>query len=288
MIIFKRAADVRSYLQNLMAGNHRIGFIPTMGALHTGHISLVEKSKEIAGVSVCSIFVNPTQFNNPQDFNKYPVTIEQDIYLLEKNGCDVLFLPSVEEIYPGGNFPDEHFNLGYLESVLEGRYRPGHFQGVCQVVKRLLEIVAPAYLLAGQKDYQQCLVLKRLLQIIDSPAELVICPTVREKDGLAMSSRNLRLQENERMIAPAIFQAINLAARKIKPGAVNGLKSEAAAFLTGKGLKVDYVEVANAGNLQLVDQWNGQDPLIVLAAAHVNDIRLIDNVSNTVSTAMIY
>src|SRR5205085_2199870 len=200
-------------------------------------------------ITVCSIFINPTQFNNQQDFKKYPVKIENDIYLLEKNKCDILFLPDVNEIYPGGNFQHEPFDLGYLENILEGTYRPGHFQGVCQVVRRLLQIVNPDYLLAGQKDYQQCLVLKRLLELIDSKAQLIICPTERENDGLAMSSRNLRLNKDEKMKASSIYEALLFVQQNIKPDNLKYLKEEASKFLEKKGFKVDYIEIANSNNL---------------------------------------
>lgn len=282
MIIFKRSADLQTHLQKLLPGKPSIGFVPTMGALHEGHISLLKKTKEIADISVCSIFINPTQFNNQQDFKRYPVTIEQDIFLLEINRCDILFLPDVNEIYPGRNFQQTPFNLGYLENILEGKYRPGHFQGVCQVVMRLLQIINPKYLVAGQKDYQQCMVLKRLLNLSNSGAELIICPICREKDGLAMSSRNLRLNEEERRQAPAIYEVLLFIQQHTKPGNLKYLKKIAVNFLIKRNFKVDYIEIAKAGNLQPVDEWNGTDQLIILAAAYINDIRLIDNLKHTV------
>ncbi|MEP6596955.1 MAG: pantoate--beta-alanine ligase [Ginsengibacter sp.] len=282
MIIYKRSAELQTHLQKLLPAKPSIGFVPTMGALHEGHISLLKKSKQIAGITVCSIFINPTQFNNQQDYKKYPVTIEQDIYLLEINGCDILFLPDVNEIYPGGNFQQKHFNLGYLENILEGKYRPVHFQGVCQVVMRLLQIVNPVYLFVGQKDYQQCLVLKRLLNLINSRVELIICPIRREKDGLAMSSRNLRLNEDERVQAPAIYEVLLFIQQHIKPGNLKYLKKIAENFLVKKSFKVDYIEIAYADNLRPVDEWNGTDQLVILAAAYINDIRLIDNLRYTV------
>ena len=277
MIIFKTSVDLKNHLQKLQVTNKSTGFVPTMGALHGGHLALLKKSRQYAETTICSIFVNPTQFNNPQDFKNYPVTIDEDVYMLEKNGCDILFLPDMNEIYPGGNFINNKFELGYFETVLEGKYRPGHFQGVCQVVKRLLQIVDPTYLLAGQKDYQQCIVLKKLLSLIGSKAELVICPTLREEDGLAMSSRNLRLNKKQRMQAPAIYQSLLFLKQQIKPGNLITLKKSAEEFLKRKDLKVDYIEIANADDLTLIDNWNGKDPIILLAAAYINDIRLIDN-----------
>ena len=281
MVIFKYSTDLQNYLQKFQINNQSIGFVPTMGALHQGHISLVKKSKEVADVTVCSIFVNPAQFNNQKDFDKYPITIEQDIYLLEKNGCDVSFIPNVAEIYPDG-FNDAPFELGYIENILEGKYRPGHFQGVCQVVKRLLEIVKPHYLFAGQKDYQQCMVMKKLLTLMNSKTELIICPICREKDGLAMSSRNLRLNKDERNQAPAIYESLSFLKEHLKPGDLKYLKKMVENFLENKGFKVDYIEVANAESLQPIDEWDGKEPLVILAAAYINDIRLIDNLKYTV------
>ena len=282
MILYKQSADLQAHLQKMLSAKPSIGFVPTMGALHEGHISLLKKSKQIADITVCSIFINPTQFNNQQDYKKYPETIERDIYLLETNGCDILFFPDVNEIYPGGNFKQTPFNLGYLENILEGKYRPGHFQGVCQVVTRLLKIVNPTYLVAGQKDYQQCMVLKRLLHLINSAAELIVCHICREKDGLAMSSRNLRLNEDERIQAPAIYEVLLFIQQHIKPGNLKYLKKIAVNFLEKRNFKVDYIEIANTGNLLTVDEWNGTDELIILAAAYINDIRLIDNLKHTV------
>jgi pantoate--beta-alanine ligase len=160
MILFKRPDDLIDFIQKKRKSIVKIGFIPTMGALHKGHISLIEKSKSENDITICSIFINPTQFNNPNDFEKYPVTIDADIEKLELNGCDILFMPSVDDIYPE-NFQKSHFELGYLDSILEGKHRAGHFQGVCMVVKRLLEIVNCDILYLGQKDYQQCMVIKK-------------------------------------------------------------------------------------------------------------------------------
>ncbi len=249
-----------------------------MGALHQGHFSLLQKSNETADKTVCSIFVNPTQFNNAEDFAKYPVNTEHDIYLLEKWKCDVLFLPNVNEIYPSEESKRESFDLGDIENILEGKYRPGHFQGVCMVVKSLLQIVSPTWLFAGQKDYQQCLVLQKLIQIINSKTELVICPTVREKDGLAMSSRNQRLNEDERRTAPGIFEMLTYIKQQVKPGSLQYLKEIGVDVLNRKGFKTDYVEIANAANLQTADVWDGRLPLVILTAAYLNNIRLIDNI----------
>ena len=277
MIIFKHPADIHSYCSSKTAANTTIGFVPTMGALHSGHTSLVKRARNENQLVICSIFVNPTQFNDPRDFEKYPSTIENDILLLERSGCDVLFLPSVKDIYPEGIKAVHHYELGYLEQILEGEFRPGHFQGVCQVVHRLLDIVAPRKLYLGQKDYQQCMILKRMIMLTGIATSIVVCETLREPDGLAMSSRNLRLTAMERKTAPAIYQALREIEQQITPGDTGDLKRNAAAFLTQQGFKVDYVEIADASDLQVIQQWNGETALVVLAAAFLNEIRLIDN-----------
>jgi len=225
-------------------------------------------------------FVNPTQFNDPADYKKYPVTIENDIMLLETEECHVLFLPSVAEIYPDGTGTARHYDLGYLETVLEGKYRPGHFQGVCMVVSRLLELVMPDSLHIGQKDYQQCMVIKRLVGLIGLENELkvVISPTLREPDGLAMSSRNTRLTEDDRKKASMIFESLQFIKKQIRKGGLDDLKTETVEKFLGNGFKVDYVEIADTQTLQIVDDWDGRQKLVALAAVFLGGVRLIDNV----------
>ena len=208
MYLFKRSTDLKKHLDLVRKSNKRIGFVPTMGALHNGHLSLIQAARQKNDVAVCSIFVNPTQFNDPKDFEKYPVTIEDDIKKLNTISTDILFLPSVEEMYPEGLQSSLHYDFGDLETILEGKFRPGHFQGVGRIVHKLLDIVQPDQLFMGQKDLQQCLVVRRLLAIIHSGVKLVVCPTEREGDGLAMSSRNARLSPAARKNAPAIYQAL--------------------------------------------------------------------------------
>jgi pantoate--beta-alanine ligase len=277
MVVFKEADRLTEYLAGKRQQGAHIGFAPTMGALHQGHLSLVDNGKTQGQLVVCSIFVNPTQFNNPADFAKYPSTIEQDINLLEGAGCDVLFLPSVAEMYPQGTAPDRHYELGYLETVLEGSYRPGHFQGVCQVVHRLLDIVMPDSLYLGQKDYQQCMVLSKLVQLLGLATQVVVCPTLREPDGLAMSSRNLRLSPTARKQAAAISATLQWMLDHIAPGPLESIKQTAKDQLEQQGFMVDYVAIAHAATLELLPTWDGQQPLVVLAAAFLNEIRLIDN-----------
>ncbi|MBS1935214.1 MAG: pantoate--beta-alanine ligase [Bacteroidetes bacterium] len=277
MIVFKKASDLKKHLEAIGKKHNKIGFAPTMGALHQGHLSLLAESKKATGITVCSIFVNPTQFNDPRDFQKYPITIEKDIYLLEKNDVDILFLPSVPEIYPNGTTNLEHYNLGYLENILEGQYRPGHFQGVCQVMRRLLEIVEPDHLFMGQKDYQQCMVVKKLLEIMESKIIFHRSPTLREDDGLAMSSRNVRLNEEERKNAIAIFKALTFIQKNIHTGSLMNNITEAKNILLKSDFKIDYVEIANAETLQILQQWDGKQNLVALVAAFQGQVRLIDN-----------
>lgn len=277
MIIFHKQTDIRKFIAERKQSGAAIGFIPTMGALHPGHISLINNSKRDCAVTISSIFVNPTQFNDPKDFEKYPVTIDSDINGLEKAGCDVLFLPSATEIYPNGMQDLPRYELGYLETVLEGKYRPGHFQGVCQVVHRLLDIVKPDTLFLGQKDFQQCMVIKKLIALTGLHSLVTICPTLREDDGLAMSSRNMRLNKAEREKAVLISQTLGFIKQEIKPGYLEDIKERAVQYLTAEGFKVDYIEIASADTLEPQQFWNGQLPLVAVAAAYLNEIRLIDN-----------
>ncbi len=277
MIIFKKTDELSAYLTKKRSDGKNIGFAPTMGALHSGHLTLIETCLRDEKLCVCSIFVNPTQFNDPKDFQKYPITIEKDIYLLEKNGVDILFLPSKDEVYPNGTTNLAHYKLGYLETLLEGKYRPGHFQGVCQVMERLLRIVTPDDLYMGQKDYQQCMVVKRLLQIMGSKTVFHTVPTVREADGLAMSSRNTRLHEDDRKKAVTIYKTLLFLKQNLAPGDLFSLSLQAANMLTAEHFKVDYVAIADAETLEPVEVWNGKQQLVALIAAFLHEVRLIDN-----------
>ncbi len=277
MIIFKLPEDLHPYLSQKKNEKIATGFVPTMGALHPGHIGLIKNARLENDLVVCSIFVNPTQFNDPKDFEKYPATIENDIFSLEKAGCDVLFLPTVNTIYPFGVNRSMTYQLGYLETILEGKFRPGHFQGVCQVVHRLLEIVIPDRLYLGQKDFQQCMVLKKMIADYHINTETVICATKREADGLAMSSRNIRLNENERATAPAIYEALLFIEDTLKKGNIDELKETVKVKLAIKGFNVDYVEIASADNLDIIHEWDGKTSMVALIAAFLNEVRLIDN-----------
>ena len=249
-----------------------------MGALHSGHLTLVERSAAQCDVTVCSIFVNPAQFNDPNDYARYPNRLGNDIKMLEAANATVLFLPSAEDIYPDGTAGLETYDLGYLGTILEGKFRPGHFQGVCQVMKRLLDAVQPHQLFMGQKDYQQCMVVEKLLADAKfDDVRLVKCPTLRERNGLAMSSRNLRLTPEERDKAGLIYATLVHVKNSIRPGDLRDLKNDAASRLEKEGIRVDYFEIADAVTLKLADEWNGTVRLVALAAAFVGEVRLIDN-----------
>jgi pantoate--beta-alanine ligase len=279
MIIFHRSKDIQSYLHKKRKKGISIGFVPTMGALHKGHINLVQQAIEKNELAVCSIFINPTQFNNQSDFEKYPHTIQADIEQLQKAGCQVLFSPSIEEIYPIGTNVLKQYELGFLETVLEGKFRPGHFQGVCQVMDRLLSIISPTDLFMGSKDYQQCMVVQKLIELNGWQQQIQFhaCHTFREEDGLAMSSRNLRLNKEQRSKAILLFKILEHLKKEIVPGSLSSIKQKAISLLTDHGFKVDYVEIADAKTLSLVTEWDGKQQLIALIAAFIGEVRLIDN-----------
>lgn len=278
MILFKKAFALQNYLNKLKESGKSVGFVPTMGALHKGHLSLISLCKSESDITVCSIFINPTQFNDKKDFDKYPITIGEDILELERIKCDVLFLPSVQEIYPNGTVSTRTYNIGELETVLEGKYRPGHFQGVCQVVDRLLNIVQPAKLFLGQKDFQQSKVIERLIEILGLSIELVVGETTREPSGLAMSSRNMRLDEEEKEKALSIYSTLKFINEHYKKIAFDKLIEQSENFLLNNGFsKVDYVVIANAKTLVPVSNFDGLVKHVALIAAFMGDVRLIDN-----------
>jgi pantoate--beta-alanine ligase len=229
-------------------------------------------------MTVASIFVNPTQFNDKADFQKYPTSVDADIAMLTATGCDVLFLPPVDEVYPQGTDSMPVYEFGYLDTVLEGARRPGHFKGVGQVVARLLDIVKPDKLYMGQKDYQQCMVVRNLLQQIGSHAEMIINPTVREADGLAMSSRNRRLTEPQRALAGIIYQClVSIQAKGQQGGDFKIVQKECEDLLVDKGFKPEYIALADANTLELLDNYDNNRKTVALIAAWLGDIRLIDN-----------
>lgn len=278
MVIVKTAEHIRKVLATYGPFDSRVAFVPTMGALHDGHLALVAAAREMAPVVVVSIFVNPTQFNDPADFSNYPRSLEQDIRMLEAAGTRVLLLPEVATMYPEGTQHLPVYPLGRLEQLLEGHYRPGHFQGVCQVVHRLLNIVQPGLLVMGQKDYQQCMVVQQLIEHTGMPVQLHIQPTIREADGLAMSSRNRRLSPQERQQAVGLFNTLEYLVQHARRKPLPALEREAAQQLQEAGFgKVDYATLADARTLEPATHPAPGQPLVALAAAYLGEVRLIDN-----------
>ena len=277
MIVLKQIEKINDFVGNLKKEGKTVGFVPTMGALHNGHISLIKKSKSENLVTICSIYINPTQFNNKTDLQKYPVTIETDIDQLEKAECDILFLPSTQEMYKDGEV-NEHYNLGFLETILEGKFRPGHFQGVCVIVDKLLKAIEPSALYLGKKDYQQCMVINKMITDKKYNVLLKICDTIREHDGLAMSSRNVRLNVTERTDALKIIETLKKIKRELTIENIEQIKINAQNYLTRNGYKVDYIEIAEADTLEIVKDWDGNKKLVALVAAFLNEVRLIDNI----------
>lgn len=255
--------------------NRTIGFVPTMGALHLGHISLIEASVKACDITVCSIFVNPTQFNQPSDFELYPRLPEQDVEMLLKAGCNVLFMPEAFEMYPRG-LEIKQYNYGLLTHSLEGAFRPGHFDGVITIVKRLFDIVKPHQVFFGQKDLQQCMVVKRLIRIEQLPIQMHIIPTVREADGLAMSSRNLRLSTEERNDALMLYKALKHIYDHLGQKPLEQLIYEAT-DLANTTLKTEYIAVVNSDTFEPVAEGDVLNHAAILGAAWCGNVRIIDN-----------
>lgn len=279
MFSFKKIKSLQACLSALRLQQQSIGFIPTMGALHDGHLALLQQAAQAGDRTVCSIFVNPTQFNDPRDLEKYPRMPEKDIERLVSVGCEVLFMPSVTEIYPTVQTTPPHFEFGSLEKIMEGAFRPGHFAGVAQVVSRLLDIVQPDRIYMGQKDFQQVAIIKSMLQQLQSPVQLVMCPTVREADGLAMSSRNARLTPEFRQKAPAIYQALLQAKKWSGNGQTpSEIQSQALKQLMNAGLKPEYFEIVDSETLLPIARFNEAKNIVACTAVWAGEVRLIDNI----------
>jgi pantoate--beta-alanine ligase len=272
MYVYRTIDGLRDYLGTQRNGS--IGFVPTMGALHDGHLSLLRASKEDNQISVVSIFVNPTQFNDPKDLAKYPRTIGPDLDLLYSEGCEVVFIPEVDEIYPPHETP-EPIDLAGLDQMMEGRFRPGHFQGVALVVKRLLEIVAPQSLYMGQKDFQQGRVVSHLIESNNMSAQLVMCPTMREPNGLAMSSRNALLGESEKGRAAIIHDTLQYAKHQLENSDIRSLQAECLERLAIPGFRPEYFELVDGRSLKPANQ--ATDYVVACCAVWAGNVRLIDN-----------
>lgn len=280
MVLVKTIKELQEYLMELR-NNGSVGFVPTMGALHSGHLSLVNQAVRENPVVVVSIFVNPTQFNDAEDLKRYPRNLEADLKLLEPTGCDLVFAPEAEEIYPESD-PDsyrEKFDFGYLEEVMEGKHRPGHFNGVAQVVSKLFEIIKPDKAYFGLKDFQQLAIISKLVKLLKMPVEIVPCPIIREESGLAMSSRNELLSAEERENASLIFKTLSRAKNLIGTKSVRELENWVIETINkNRFLNVEYFEIVDFENLRPVTSWRDKGKKIGCIAVFCGKVRLIDNI----------
>lgn len=280
MEIIRTVDDLRTKLDARRSEGKTIGLVPTMGALHNGHISLIERARRDNDIVVASVFVNPTQFNNPEDLRTYPRTEEADCEKLAAAGCDFAFIPSVEEIYPE---PDTRvFDLGPVAEVMEGAHRPGHFNGVAQIVSRLFEMVRPTRAYFGEKDFQQIAVIRRMVDLEGFDLEIVDCPIVREPDGLAMSSRNVRLNAAERAAAPEIHLTLVESldrARHCTPAQLRQLVTDT--LNSRPHLEVEYFDIVDPLTMQSIEAWTDCDVPVGCITVYCGAVRLIDNIKYT-------
>jgi pantoate--beta-alanine ligase len=277
MQVVKHINELRAILNIKLEEGLRIGFVPTMGALHPGHLSLVEQAGLQTEFVVVSIFVNPTQFNDKNDLERYPRDLQKDLDLLTSTPCNLVFAPDPEEIYPE---PDtRQFNFGVLEQVMEGKFRPGHFNGVAQVVSRLFEIVKPHKAFFGQKDFQQLAIINEMVRKLNIPVDIIACPIIREADGLAMSSRNMLLSEAQRhnavLISATLFEAVNkcgeLTVNELCQWVINRINEN-------DFLNIEYFEIVDSVTLQPIKSWEDPCSKVGCIAVHCGKIRLIDNI----------
>ncbi|MDL2231191.1 pantoate--beta-alanine ligase [Porphyromonadaceae bacterium OttesenSCG-928-L07] len=276
-----KVVDTKKELTGLIEAyrnsNKTIGLVPTMGALHEGHLSLVQEANKICDISIVTIFVNPTQFNDPEDLKRYPRTPDADLALLESAGCDIVFMPSVEEVYPEKD--TRQFQFGYIESIMEGAKRPGHFNGVAQIVSKLFDMVQPDKAFFGMKDFQQIAIIKNMVEQLKYNIEIVECPIIREDSGLALSSRNKLLGEEYKKNAPHIHAILKKAINLAPEMSASDLK----VWITGEinknpYLEVEYVEIVDAKTLQVVENWEEERKTVICVAVYAGKIRLIDNI----------
>jgi pantoate--beta-alanine ligase len=292
MNLLTRVQELQDQLNIALKEHKSIGFVPTMGALHQGHLELVKRSKKENDITVCSIFVNPTQFNDPKDLEKYPRTLESDSELLKSVDCDIVFAPAVKEMYSEAELElkfrkiedkswtkGKEVDFGQLDKVMEGAHRPGHFNGVAQVVSKLFRIVKPNRAYFGQKDFQQLAIIRSMTEQLGLPLEIIACPIVRETDGLAMSSRNTRLNPEERKIAPLISQTLFKVKEKLATHSFAELKEFAEKEIAKEPLmQLEYFEIADAGTLQPVTNRSQAKSAVACIALKLGAVRLIDNI----------
>ncbi len=277
MKIFSSIKETIAYLEQQKIAGKSIGFVPTMGALHNGHLALMQRAKDENDLLVVSIFVNPVQFNNADDLKKYPRTPEEDTKKLENVHCDVLFAPDAKEMYP--EEVTVQYDFGSLDKVMEGAFRPGHFNGVAVVVKKLFDIIRPDCAYFGEKDFQQLAIIKKMVAIEKIPVKVVSCPIVREPDGLAMSSRNGLLSVEERKIAPFIYKTLQEAKRRRNHICANPLRQMIInIFESNEQFRLEYFDIVNEETLQPIDGWNDKVGTVACVAIWLGSVRLIDNI----------
>lgn len=276
MNIYKTILELKSEIDVHKRLGKTIGFVPTMGCLHDGHISLVNQSIKENDITAVSIFVNPTQFNNPEDLNNYPRTIDADIEKLNNVKCDIIFIPTVKEMYPEED--KRVFDFGNLDKVMEGKYRLNHFNGVGQIVSRLFDVVNPDKAYFGEKDFQQLAIIKNMVKQLNLSVKIVPCAIIREPNGLAMSSRNERLTPKQREDASIIYNTLNLAATLAKEESVEDLKNWIIDTINSVG-EVEYFEIVDSDNLSPINKWSDSDNIIGCIAVYFEKIRLIDNIN---------
>lgn len=279
MLQFKNSEKLSDYLYNEKSQGNSVGFVPTMGALHKGHLSLIKQALLDCKIVVCSIFVNPTQFNNASDLSNYPIDIDRDIEKLESVGCNIVFIPSVAEIYPE-KLDTIDINLDGIDIYLEGEHRPGHFAGVVTVVNKFFNIIEPNRAYFGQKDFQQYSVIKKMAEQLNQEVEVIMSPTMREQDGLAMSTRNRRLTVEHREKAPLLFIALNKAQQHSSTKSVVELLAQMKQDLSEeKEIELDYIEIADMETLEPITDWGNRKEAQIFIAAFLGGIRLIDNIT---------
>ncbi|MBE9491633.1 MAG: pantoate--beta-alanine ligase [Bacteroidetes bacterium] len=277
MKIFNKIRPTRVYLESVSESGKTIGFVPTMGALHEGHLSLLKRSKQDNDITTCSIFVNPIQFNNPEDLEKYPHTLKSDIKVLESLGCDMVFVPSVEEIYPE---PETTvYDFGHLDKVMEGKYRHGHFNGVAIVVRRFFEIIRPNRAYFGEKDFQQLIIIQKMVEMLNLDVEVIPCPILRESDGLAMSSRNTRLTSRQRKVAPVIHKTLLNIKTKVRTKPFDEIKKWVKQNINKQPeMKLEYIEIVDKQTLLPISSLDENKRCIACIAVYLGEVRLIDNI----------
>ncbi|GGG92732.1 pantothenate synthetase [Polaribacter pacificus] len=279
MQVFKKKNALKDCLSEFKANNYHVGFVPTMGALHEGHLSLISHSKKNNDITVVSIFVNPTQFDNTEDLEKYPKTLEEDLALLEKANCDIVFIPDAKEMY-SDNIVSGTYSFDGLENQMEGKYRSGHFDGVATIVHAFFDLIKPTNAYFGEKDFQQLQIVKKLAEKKNLPLNVIGCPIFREKDGLAMSSRNVRLNPEQRAAAPFIYKLLKKVVLQAKKNTIEEISRQVEKeFETNELLNLEYFAIAEEDSLASPKEIDLSKKNRAFIAVHAGNIRLIDNIS---------